>query len=238
MKDVKQGYGEMHWADGSVYKGFWNDGVQNGLGIIKTVDGKSKAGVFQDNVLIEMMYSLDQIQIHESIYRKPIPEGFREELTKCVEALNPRDSQNTHGSSLGAGAEEESMGPNTLLIMQTPHKSKAKKPRIITIPNDTTSTESDEQRFYLVDEEGGRSKDQVYLMRSNEKRKKKNEYVLLNDGGRGSQMVFLKDKKKRDKIVVLPERREKEYILVNDTPEKPDSPHNLVFHDFSYSKAK
>jgi hypothetical protein len=49
----------MHWADGSVYKGFWNDGVQNGLGIIKTVDGKAKAGVFQDNVLIEMMYSLD-----------------------------------------------------------------------------------------------------------------------------------------------------------------------------------
>ncbi len=30
--DMRHGYGEMRWADGSWYKGEWKFGVQNGLG--------------------------------------------------------------------------------------------------------------------------------------------------------------------------------------------------------------
>jgi antitoxin component YwqK of YwqJK toxin-antitoxin module len=46
----------MYWVDGSVYKGFWTNGVQNGLGIMYFPDGQSKAGVFQDNALAEILY--------------------------------------------------------------------------------------------------------------------------------------------------------------------------------------
>eukprot|EP00356_Strombidium_inclinatum_P013902 CAMPEP_0170499990 /NCGR_PEP_ID=MMETSP0208-20121228/33341_1 /TAXON_ID=197538 /ORGANISM="Strombidium inclinatum, Strain S3" /LENGTH=196 /DNA_ID=CAMNT_0010777803 /DNA_START=521 /DNA_END=1110 /DNA_ORIENTATION=+ len=27
VNDVKQGYGEMYWSDGSIYRGYWEDGV-------------------------------------------------------------------------------------------------------------------------------------------------------------------------------------------------------------------
>jgi len=27
LDDLKNGYGEMYWDDGSVYKGFWTNGV-------------------------------------------------------------------------------------------------------------------------------------------------------------------------------------------------------------------
>jgi hypothetical protein len=113
---------------------------------------------------------------------------------------------------------EEASEPNTLLVMQTPHKSKARKPRVITIPNDSTS--ESEELVYVVNQKRKESKEQMYLFRSNEKRKRKNdEFVMM----KGSNVVYLNDRKK--KAIVLPERRQKEYIMVSDTPEKPDSPH-------------
>lgn len=32
MKDLRHGYGEMYWPDGSYYKGYWEKGIQNGEG--------------------------------------------------------------------------------------------------------------------------------------------------------------------------------------------------------------
>ena len=53
--DVKKGYGEMYWADGSIYRGQWDNGIQNGLGIMIFSNGTRKAGIFRDNVLIELL---------------------------------------------------------------------------------------------------------------------------------------------------------------------------------------
>jgi len=36
----------MTWADGSVFKGTWEKGIQNGLGIMIFTDGTKKAGFF------------------------------------------------------------------------------------------------------------------------------------------------------------------------------------------------
>ena len=46
----------MTWADGAIYKGFWVNGIQNGLGLMKFSNGLSKAGVFKNNVLIEILH--------------------------------------------------------------------------------------------------------------------------------------------------------------------------------------
>jgi hypothetical protein len=112
---------------------------------------------------------------------------------------------------------EEASEP--LLVMQTPHRSKGgKKPRIITIPNDSTS--ESEELVYVVDSKKRQERqEQVYLIRSDEKRRRKNDEFVM----KGSNVMYLNERKK--KAIVLPERRQKEYIVVSDTPEKPDSPH-------------
>ena len=74
--DVKKGYGEMYWADGSIYRGQWENGIQNGLGIMIFSNGTRKAGIFRDNVLIELLSKqavADQIEAETG----PFPESFR-----------------------------------------------------------------------------------------------------------------------------------------------------------------
>ena len=55
QNDVKKDYGEMYWADGSIYRGLWDRGIQNGLGIMIFSNGTRKAGIFRDNVLVELL---------------------------------------------------------------------------------------------------------------------------------------------------------------------------------------
>ena len=50
VKDQKKGYGEMYWKDGSIYRGYWDNGVQDGLGIMIFADGLRKAGFFTSNL--------------------------------------------------------------------------------------------------------------------------------------------------------------------------------------------
>ena len=45
----------MTWADGSLYKGTWVNGIQEGLGVMQFVNGTTKAGVFKENVLVELL---------------------------------------------------------------------------------------------------------------------------------------------------------------------------------------
>ena len=60
--DKKQGYGEMYWADGSIYRGAWVDGIQNGLGIMIFANGTRKAGMFQKNVLVELLTEVETVE--------------------------------------------------------------------------------------------------------------------------------------------------------------------------------
>ena len=49
--DVREGFGEMTWLDGSEYRGEWkNGGIQHGLGFMKFTDGTVKAGLFENNI--------------------------------------------------------------------------------------------------------------------------------------------------------------------------------------------
>jgi hypothetical protein len=52
---LKSGYGEMIWADKSMYKGFWKEGNQCGIGIIHLADGTEKAGTFENNTMVEAL---------------------------------------------------------------------------------------------------------------------------------------------------------------------------------------
>ena len=40
----------MLWIDGSIYKGYWENGVQDGLGIMIFPDGFKKIGFFEQNI--------------------------------------------------------------------------------------------------------------------------------------------------------------------------------------------
>jgi hypothetical protein len=55
----------MIWGDGSVYKGTWENGVQNGLGLMVFNNGLKKAGTFKDNVLMELLTKKDTIKEFE-----------------------------------------------------------------------------------------------------------------------------------------------------------------------------
>ena len=48
----------MKWTDGSVYKGLWSKGVQNGVGLMIFSDGQTKVGFFDNNVFTKGVRSM------------------------------------------------------------------------------------------------------------------------------------------------------------------------------------
>ena len=74
--DVKKGYGEMYWADGSIYRGLWDGGIQDGLGLMIFQNGTRKAGIFRQNVLVELLLSMDTVNQYAAAATKPFPEAF------------------------------------------------------------------------------------------------------------------------------------------------------------------
>lgn len=93
QNDVKTGYGEMYWADGSVYKGCWANGVQNGLGIMTFANGITKAGIFKDNVLVEIVTDHRRIEEIEGQSGNQFPQTFKQELRDLIEELNLKESK-------------------------------------------------------------------------------------------------------------------------------------------------
>ena len=85
----------MTWGDGSVYKGTWDNGVQNGLGIMKFANGLKKAGTFKDNVLMDMLTSKRQIDEHEQVYG-PLPQQTRLEMEEMILDHNPAEDQSPY----------------------------------------------------------------------------------------------------------------------------------------------
>lgn len=58
----------MTWADGSVYKGTWDNGIQDGLGVMTFANGIKKAGTFKENVLMELITDPELILKHETLH--------------------------------------------------------------------------------------------------------------------------------------------------------------------------
>ena len=50
--DLRHGYGEMYWLDGSYYKGMWERGIQHGKGEMCLFNNSPKRGIFENNVYI------------------------------------------------------------------------------------------------------------------------------------------------------------------------------------------
>ena len=54
----------MYWNDGSVYKGQWKEGLQDGEGVLYMADGRIKEGIFSSNRFVERKkITLPTIQI-------------------------------------------------------------------------------------------------------------------------------------------------------------------------------
>lgn len=74
----------MTWGDGSIYKGNWENGVQNGLGVMVFSSGLKKAGTFKDNVLMELLTSPEKIDQQEAAKGAILPEPFKLELETFI----------------------------------------------------------------------------------------------------------------------------------------------------------
>jgi hypothetical protein len=77
----------MYWADGSIYRGFWVEGVQHGLGLMIFKDGMRKAGFFEDNIYTAPLLSLEEFQEFEGRLAKKVPEAFRQEIKEYIGQL-------------------------------------------------------------------------------------------------------------------------------------------------------
>lgn len=64
----------MTWPDSSVYRGEWQQGVQEGLGIMVYPDGSQRAGLFKGNKLVE------DLKTNHFMQRKDLQPGFKQQL--------------------------------------------------------------------------------------------------------------------------------------------------------------
>lgn len=52
----------MRWTDGSTYMGTWEQGIQEGIGVMIFPDGSRRAGIFEYNVFKASVKSREQIE--------------------------------------------------------------------------------------------------------------------------------------------------------------------------------
>ena len=67
---MRHGYGEMAWIDGSIYKGIWEKGIQQGEGQLIIPDEPIKRGLFNKNIFI----GDDEESTNQTEYRE-LPES-------------------------------------------------------------------------------------------------------------------------------------------------------------------
>lgn len=59
---MREGYGEMFWSDGCVYKGQWHKGVQHGKGELYIHGQDTFVGMFENNMLVSRFQSPEKMQ--------------------------------------------------------------------------------------------------------------------------------------------------------------------------------
>jgi hypothetical protein len=67
----------MYWADGSIYRGLWRDGVQTGIGLMIFKDGLRKAGFFENNIYKKPLTKMQEFENYERGLEETYPEAFR-----------------------------------------------------------------------------------------------------------------------------------------------------------------
>ena len=57
----------MRWTDGSTYKGTWEAGIQQGIGIMIFADGTRRAGIFEQNLFVKSVRYSEDIDPYREI---------------------------------------------------------------------------------------------------------------------------------------------------------------------------
>jgi hypothetical protein len=80
----------MFWADGSIYRGYWKNGTQDGIGLMIFKDGMRKAGFFSGNVYKAPLFDIESYIKWEKSNHK-FPEAFNQEIKEYLGQLNDTD---------------------------------------------------------------------------------------------------------------------------------------------------
>ena len=83
----------MKWTDGSTYMGIWEDGIQNGVGVMIFPDGTKRAGMFEQNVFKESLKRIEQIDPYRELLKEDctqiLEEIMEEKMMKKASMLRP-----------------------------------------------------------------------------------------------------------------------------------------------------
>ena len=81
-------------------------------------NGTRKAGIFKDNVLVELLMNQEMADEIEATIEEPFPESFRQELKEYIGLMNPKEDNRQYldRKYQDAGVEDK-IQPNTLLEM-------------------------------------------------------------------------------------------------------------------------
>jgi hypothetical protein len=107
----------MYWADGSIYRGFWENGVQSGLGLMIFMDGLRKAGFFEDNIYKKPLRSIEEFEQYEN-KKKKVPEAFRQEIKEYVGLQQDDEDDIFVGQAFNSIENEDLMATNQFENMQ------------------------------------------------------------------------------------------------------------------------
>lgn len=72
----------MFWADGSIYRGLWDKGVQSGLGLMIFKDGVRKAGIFENNIYKSPLLKMEDFD--RLVHGHKTPESFKQEIKEYI----------------------------------------------------------------------------------------------------------------------------------------------------------
>ena len=108
----------MYWVDGSIYRGYWENGVQCGIGIMIFKDGLRKAGFFKENIYESPLTTLEEYTnyIQGLGSKDKVPESFRQEIKEYIGQLqqNNQDDEDFLGRELNENEMEDTMFSNAL----------------------------------------------------------------------------------------------------------------------------
>ena len=74
----------MKWTDGSTYMGTWEDGIQDGVGVMIFPDDTRRAGTFEQNVFKESLKREDQIEPYREILKEECLQVLEEILNQKI----------------------------------------------------------------------------------------------------------------------------------------------------------
>jgi len=77
VNDIKHGYGEMYWNDETIFRGYWDEGLQDGIGLMIFKDGERKAGFFEANIYRRPLKNWKEFEDFAKQFKKQSPETFR-----------------------------------------------------------------------------------------------------------------------------------------------------------------